>query len=472
MHGSSAWAVRQAGPDAIVDNDECPPPEANYVAQEEERIEQARTKPVKSGQYHDLTLEQAINLLAFLNDGQQEAWELEGEAYLMRYQQDIERSWWRTTTGATRPSRAERHPNAYPRGRNSLSTPPYPSHQQHREPITGPSRGGYSTPYHNRDNIAEPSSHNANSGAGVQNPSQPPTYLGPSPPYRFGTTTTTCTLPMVVSAAHRPSPAPVRSMTPVTSNDSLRGYLGQSPPDPSDEQPLVMDGGYPDNTTPVNSRWTTGELSNSRLASKMGDTACVSTMLAWHTTVALGPDQRQVLLHQFALFFRAVVQLFSISDLFSHIVETGGYPIACAPLEHYPYLTDNVTIFLVAAWFAQHGIVPCSPDVRALEEWARARQNITAGIENLSNEEWNKEPRSAAAAQQIAIPPWAEIQHAPTRPGMSAAPESGLSASIHAPMDEDEAPVNDMPLPPAPAPVPPPPQDPTGPTPEGPASTS
>ncbi|KAJ7026319.1 hypothetical protein C8F04DRAFT_1190638 [Mycena alexandri] len=312
--------------------------------------------------------------------------------------------------------------------------------------------------------MAGSSSRNASSGAGATG------YFNPTP-YMFGTVTTTRPSPTTVSAAHRPSPAPVRPMTPTTTNDTLQGYLGRSPPDPNDTRPPIMNGGYPDNTTPVNTRWTAGELSHryasmhpsmwgrgilslsGRIATHMGDTARVTTMLAWHTCVALGPDQRQVLSHQYALFFRATVQLFSITDLFTHIVQTGGYPVGCAPMEHYPYLTDNVTIFLVAAWFAQHGIVPGTPDVRALEEFARARRNITSGIEDLNNETWDEEPRSAAAAQLMAIPPWADIQHAPTRPGATPASDPGISASIHAPMDEDKDPEDEPPAPP-PAPSP------------------
>ncbi|KAJ7760353.1 hypothetical protein B0H16DRAFT_1719858 [Mycena metata] len=128
-HPQSEWAIRHAG-STTVEHDDCPPSDPRYPEIEEEHIARVHDKPLAPdninqpawregntillGRFYRVqiqTLEQAFNLVSFLDVGQQEAYEL----FTMI---EINRAWWDTTTGITRPPRHERHPNLYktPRG--------------------------------------------------------------------------------------------------------------------------------------------------------------------------------------------------------------------------------------------------------------------------------------------------------------------------------------------------------------------
>ncbi|KAJ7712521.1 hypothetical protein DFH07DRAFT_974934 [Mycena maculata] len=139
-HPQSAWLIRQDRLEPLDDDEECLPSDPGYVAEEDAQIERAYAKPLKerhdnpswqAGNPHVLgrfwgcqiqTLEQALNLVAFMETGQQEAYELfalisqnlgafplhfrtEGEAHLMRHHQELERNWWVTVTGTARAPR-------------------------------------------------------------------------------------------------------------------------------------------------------------------------------------------------------------------------------------------------------------------------------------------------------------------------------------------------------------------------------
>ncbi|KAJ7032400.1 hypothetical protein C8F04DRAFT_1185041 [Mycena alexandri] len=477
-HPQSEWAVRQAS-SSTIEHDDCPPPDPSYAAAEEERIARTREKPLAAGnisqpawregnprllgrfyrcQIH--SIEQAYNLISFLDAGQQEAFELysiivgnlaayprtfrtEGEAHLMRFQQDIDRAWWITTTGVPRPPRHERHPNLYksPRATAVGST-------RGREHIAGPSTTrvspeGAPRNYGPRTNVGT-----ARMDAETVPDAAAPSGYGLT--YTFGT-----------AAAVHPTPSTAAIVTPDTAPiatgaeergylaltyDTTQGYLGRSAPNVEDARPAAA--GDSDSGTTVNTRWTAGELvlryqrthpgvwargirgANGRMASAMGDSPNVSDVLAHHTTTALAPNERRTNSHQNRLFVNAVTRLFSVEGLYEIILRVGEYPLADKPLEHYPYPTDNITIFLVAAWYAQHGIVPDSTDVGYLEEYARTRRNVTSGLTDLTNSVWDGSTTNAAMLQNVAtqVPHRNVLQHAPV-------PSAGIGASVHAPMD-------------------------------------
>ncbi|KAJ7446038.1 hypothetical protein B0H11DRAFT_1930379 [Mycena galericulata] len=467
-HPQSTWALRQSDPESILDEDSCPGPDVEFCAEEEARIGRAHAKSINPlnnnnivsvwnegnprllGRFHRCqiqTLHQAYNLIAFMQIGQQEAYELfmqttqnlaafplrfrtEGEAHLMRHQQQIDRAWWTTTTGAPRPPRHVRHPNprpgvgtVIPYSRRTYASGPY---------ALGPSQPGQTVP------------------AALQAAHQAPRLYGPRttapPTYTFGTAGPSQPVPHTAMTARTR-----RSITPTLSADSGVGYLGTSPPNPADVPPLLNEAGLAPLNAGTNSRWTIGELENrfscmhpngwnrgiltfmSRIGTTMGDTPRRTHVLSLNTFMALSPTHRRALAHQHHLFMDAGIRLFSIDGLYAYILRTGGYEVDSLPLDHYPFLTDNITIFLVAAWFAQHGIAPGSQDVLALEEFARLRRNMSAGISNLDNMEWNDEPHSARIALAMTgIPAWAELRHAPLRIAAT-----GLAASVHAPRMED-----------------------------------
>jgi hypothetical protein len=182
-----------------------------------------------------------------------------------------------------------------------------------------------------------------------------------------------------------------------------------------------------------------------QIAQQTGDSPHREDLLGYFTICALAPQNTRSLNHQYRLFSQAAVRLFSVKGLFAHIVRIGGYPSALLPMEHYPYLTDNITLPLVAAWFVQHGIIPESNDVSILEDFARVRRNVQASITDLDNERWEDEPRghSAMAMNSSEIPAWTAIHHAPRPTAAAAAVTSasdGINASMHAPLMEDVTP--------------------------------
>jgi hypothetical protein len=194
-----------------------------------------------------------------------------------------------------------------------------------------------------------------------------------------------------------------------------------------------------------------------------GDTAHTGDAIAYQTCIALGPDDRRGLDHQWRMFYKTLILIFSIPGLYAHIITVGGYPEASLPMAHYPYLTDNITMPLVAAWLVQHGIPTAGTAPSALEEYARSRRNMHASIEDLSNVGWADEPRSAMSAFAVdhaSIPSWAALCHAPSirapdavrNPGTVPPAQDGITASIHAAaMDVDTNPKPDDPLPPPPS---------------------
>ncbi|KAJ7606448.1 hypothetical protein DFH06DRAFT_1347982 [Mycena polygramma] len=465
-HPMSEWAIKQAGPEPCVE-DECPPSDDNYAATEEARIERARTKPLKLGRavqpvwrdnnqrllgrFHRcqiVTLEQAFNLISFLNAGQQEAWELystftqnlaafpllfrtEGKAYILCHQQDIERSWWITVTGEARTPRHERHPGPSTLRRNARPptipgpfTPNLPMYGDRGTPNFGSHASGST-------------SAGATSSSSNSSNSHPPTWvMDPTRPHpRVNVPTARYGPRRQPQTLSRP-----RSTTLVLSPDDSQGYLGTSPPNPTDTPPGPELEEFAGSALTPNTRWTAEQI----LLLGGGDTARREDMLAHQTNLALAPDNRRIANHQHKQFTNAALYLFSVRGLFAHIVSVGGYPTASLSISHYRSLTDNITIFLIAAWYVQHGIVPGSPDVLALEEFARSCRNMMAGNTDITNEVWPVDEMDAVATlgyDATCIPSWTAFQHASARPDIApgstpgtntAAAPSGLAASAHA----------------------------------------
>ncbi|KAJ7086048.1 hypothetical protein B0H15DRAFT_801693 [Mycena belliarum] len=453
-HPQSAWAVGQNSGDPPEDDVICPPPDPEYVGLEELRLSRVRTPrerrdglppSLRSRTTRQLgawfscqiqTLDQAYNLCALVAEGQQESYDFfclivhnlasfprefrtEGEGHLMRYQQDMERAFWTAATGGPRVSRSG------------------------NTPTTSTSRG-FTIP---RANIAGPAAAAARAAAAF--------------PFSFGSINTPTAHSGALNAGIR-MPAIVtrdgRAQTPTFSPDPSPGYLGSAPADPLDVPPKRDANDMPELAQTPNTLWTVGELLYTYVnrhpdtwgvgirgflltpATHLGDTPSLADVLCYHTSTALCPGDRRRIAHQYHLFFDMVVRLFSIRGLFAQIVMIGGYPFASLPMSHYPYLTDNITLALVAAWFVQHGIAPGSDAVTMLESWAKVRRNIGAHVTELDNEEWAEAPGSAAFMESLSredVPLWADLHHAPLRP---TAPSSviaagGLDTSIHAPME-------------------------------------
>ncbi|KAJ7715359.1 hypothetical protein DFH07DRAFT_785624 [Mycena maculata] len=444
-------------------------PDPDYVTREEERIARSRVRasrdpnapePVtrardaRLGVWRNLqiaTIDQAMNLSDWLDKGEESSFEFfqfivqnaaalplefrsEGESYIMRHQQALERGWWVTTTGAPRPSHAERLRGANSGSRGGI-TAAGPAHRRiNDDPL---SRSGNTGPSHRHVEDAPPiGSHQSGRVYGPSGPSQPASWsAGPIAP-----------VPSQGAAAN------------------ARGYLGSAPPNPDDIAPgdaAVGDfrvwHGFPNSlatavevarhfsfTPPL--MWTTGMRNMlGERPRPAGDTAHVEDALAYATCVALGPSDRRALDHQWRRWYETVTLMLSIPGYYAHLVVAGGYPPASLPLQHYPYLTDNFTMPLAAAWLICHGIPVSGPAITALESFARSRRNVRNNIVDLNNVGWSDTPHSLAAALEDStpIPAWAELQHAPLRPGSHEVPGAGpprpafdgLAASMHAQMD-------------------------------------
>ncbi|KAJ7145023.1 hypothetical protein C8R46DRAFT_1232358 [Mycena filopes] len=254
-------SLSQASSTAVEDDD-CPAPDPRYAKDEEERILWVRERPIASGNLNPAlwreanpsalglfhrcrvtTLEQAYNLISFLGVGQMEAHELytqtvqnftafptsfrtEGEAHLMRYQQDIDRAWWVTTTGTVRPLRHEHHPHLYKSPRDVL---------------------------HSRHDGSEGTSNPLSLSTSRRRYGPVPQSFAPpaAASYAFGSAGMVRPAPSTTAVA-------TRATTPAVSADNSRGYLGQSPPNPEDTRPEQV--GDIAQMTPANTLWTAGEL--------------------------------------------------------------------------------------------------------------------------------------------------------------------------------------------------------------------
>ncbi|KAJ6477095.1 hypothetical protein C8R47DRAFT_1075420 [Mycena vitilis] len=445
-------------------------PDPDYVAREDERLARSRAKSSqnrargivpparptdeRTGIWRTLqvgTIAQAINLCEWLDLGEETAYQkfqhvvqtcaaaptefrAEGEAYLLRHQQQLEQSWWRTTRGEARaPARA---------------APPVASGSRNN---TAPA----STPRTvvDVDAVMDDAAPEQRSNAAKKKGKTVAQVIASQ--WSFGTV-----LPV----------QPARETAAVYVDGP--GYFGTSPPDPTDIAPppaAVGDfrvwQGLPNSQATVLEvirhyefapphLWTQG-MRNQRgeVPRQSGDSPRTGDALAYQTFVALGPADRRNYAHQWRRFFDTAITMMSIPGLYHHLVTHGGYPPASDPMAHFQGLTDNITMPYIAAWFVRHGVPTTGPIVEQMEAFARSRRNARANIPDLNQVGWEDEPRSVAsamAADTASIPPWSVVSHVapprpsgPSRPNAVTAPTQvttqGLSSSMHAPM-EVEAP--------------------------------
>ncbi|KAJ7075391.1 hypothetical protein B0H15DRAFT_806245 [Mycena belliarum] len=473
-------------------SDDDPAPDPKYVGGEEDRILRSRAKSSRNkgrdtgttgvrsrddrlglwryAEIADIT--QAINLCEWLDLGEESAYKkflfivqnsaaaptdfrTEGEVYVLKHQQDLERNWWILTRGAARLPRSERLQGGPP-GSNGL------------RPAT---------------NQAGPARTVTNAVRPVATAAGPPhtadtTTKGPA--WSFGSS--------IAIAADGPA-----------KRDEEQGYLGTAPVDIKDVAPPAVSTeewrawrGLPNSLGTTSEvlhwyafatiiMWTSGvRNAHCERPRADGDDAYVRDALAFQTLVALGPADRRNYAHQWRMWYETMISMLSIPGLFAHIVRVGKYPAAALALMHYPFLTDNFTMPLAAAWLVQHGVAATGADIEHLESFARSRRNMRTNIADLNNVGWAETPRDVAdamSADPASIPPWRDLHHAPLRPGATPeapppaqapaassgapAPPEGLAASMHAPMDVDttkpsrsdseESPVHPAPPPDSPA---------------------
>ncbi|KAJ7747403.1 hypothetical protein DFH07DRAFT_776008 [Mycena maculata] len=395
-------------------------------------IREARRGPDRHPIARIATIDQAMNLSDWLDKGEESSFEFfqfivqnaaalplefrsEGESYIMRHQQALERGWWVTTTGAPRPSRAEHLHGANSGSRGGI-TAAGPAHRRiDDDPL---SRSGNTGPSHRRVEDAPPiGSRQSGRVYGPSGPSQPASWsAGPIAP-----------VPSQGAAAN------------------ARGYLGSAPPNPDDIAPGDAAVGQ---TRIPKFPCHRGRGGQAFLLHTPLDVDDWDAQHARRTPAPRGRHRsrrgRAGICH-WRRWYETVTLMLSIPGYYAHLVVAGGYPPASLPLQHYPYLTDNFTMPLAAAWLIRHGIPVSGPAITALESFARSRRNVRNNIVDLNNVGWSDTPCSLAAALEDStpIPAWAELQHAPLRPGSHEVPGAGpphpafdgLAASMHAQMD-------------------------------------
>ncbi|KAJ7199513.1 hypothetical protein B0H12DRAFT_1081390 [Mycena haematopus] len=493
-HPQSRWAMAQRSGQPHAGDVTCPSPDPGYVARETARVAAAFTRPFhprKDGttptrpERHESalgpwthlsvsTIAQAYNVAALMAEGSNETYAFfkniintcafaptefrsEGETYLVSAQQGIENSYWDAIAGPRRHSPVERTPRVHEVDDGALTHHPYMgtgyvSERANESPrFTSHSTASTSAITFGSHNFLIPTL-----DAGFARPTP---ALTPHPqPFTKKV--------RVISAADRPAPPP--TPRPVTPSDNFAdmgvSYLGTSAPNPDDRGPTLDADGRPHTGGRPNTRWTIGQALYAltrrnpnewargirsflmQQPPSRGESPYQNDVIAYYTFCALAPvnGTTPTANHQYRLFFKVGVGLFSIRGLFAHIVQLGAYEHASLPMAHYPYPTDNITIFLVAGWFIQHGISPDAPATPILEAFARARRNMQSGIADLENEAWVNEPTQASTMSLTSeqVPHWTQLAHAPRH----GTPTSGITASIHAPMEgitttEDSVPV-------------------------------
>jgi hypothetical protein len=134
----------------------------------------------------------------------------------------------------------------------------------------------------------------------------------------------------------------------------------------------------------------------------------------------------------------------SVAGPFNRIAQLSKYEFANWALEHYLFLTGNITMSHVVAWLVQHGVVRDGQAIRHLESFACARRNLKEGLETPmpSNFKSGDRPRCEADMLSLALGQdfvhWREVAHAGLQPDV----ESTYPAHPGHPeaMDEDGTP--------------------------------
>ncbi|KAK7035667.1 hypothetical protein R3P38DRAFT_2771294 [Favolaschia claudopus] len=499
-HPQSAWATAIAAGLQIVDGPQKPSPNPGFVPQEYARVTAVCSKletPRPDGRLphrhrgdfqkmgpwwnlHVGTIDQAFNVIGLIAQGSRETYEFwkmvtgncaafprefrsEGESTLLSRQTEIETLYWTTTTGAPRAAREARQPSIM---RARIHTPPTIHRVDDAALVHRPDVVVYET--------------------APRKPQPTPTFA----PLAFGSTTpASADLSMMFrpitiaspssSSSHLPgAPLPHVTMLDAAGLDKDKNYLGISGPDANDYSPQLDLRNRPPVDGRPNTRWTIGQTvyvlskRKTKTWAKGIRTFLMQTptaecdmphrddVLAYSTFCALSPPNLRDQNHRYRIFSQTAMYLFSVKGLFAHFVECGGYPVMNVGMQHYPFITDNITMAEVADWFAEHGIAPASADVAKLEAFARVRRNMQDNCD-LDNENWASEPTGPAALQ---TPASAITKRVEMRRVLYNVPPSlfeGLSSSIHAPPMEDveETPVavtseatvidvNDLPAPP------------------------
>ncbi|KAJ7759667.1 hypothetical protein B0H16DRAFT_1456934 [Mycena metata] len=146
---------------------------------------------------------------------------------------------------------------------------------------------------------------------------------------------------------------------------------------------------------------------------------------SWFTINSLAPRRICVgTLLERLKFLETLIRILSVAGTFNQIAQLGQgqYVFANRALEHYPFLTSNITISHVICWLAQHGIARDGESIAHLESFARSRRNLQCGQNSPGPKEFKLGGVPHSAAEMLGLElgcdilPWTEIEHAALQP--------------------------------------------------------
>lgn len=152
------------------------------------------------------------------------------------------------------------------------------------------------------------------------------------------------------------------------------------------------------------------------------DTALYEDTVAWRIVRELAPLDvgSSWQSHQHHVFLNVALAVFSVTGYYARILELGAYPVNDHTLVHYPFLTDNLTHYQVAAWFALHGIHPTGEDVTCLEGFFRSRRHRNnfdgqPGGETFNDGIFPRRPSDLRTV--VGVPRWNQLRFGEVAPG-------------------------------------------------------
>lgn len=143
---------------------------------------------------------------------------------------------------------------------------------------------------------------------------------------------------------------------------------------------------------------------------------------AWRIVRELAPPDTEpsAQSHQHHTFVNAATAVFSIQGYYARILELGVYPVNNHTLVHYPFLTDNLSHYQLAAWFALHGVQPTGEDITCLEGFFRSRRHRLNRDRQPGGDVFNNDSfpqRPADIVNIVGVPHWTQLRFGDVAPG-------------------------------------------------------
>lgn len=151
---------------------------------------------------------------------------------------------------------------------------------------------------------------------------------------------------------------------------------------------------------PAGMRLASGDLPSASMSTSVGMDAHETDVRAHALRLDTSPFRR----HSSAAtniarrnYYRQFVSLFSIPGLYAQILTEIGVRRGERRVEAFPFATDNLDVFHVAAWLHDHGISPVDPLINILEEWGPTNRARIFDETRSDETGWPSFPRTFAS---------------------------------------------------------------------------